>query len=154
MGIKLERLRNTPYTYNYLDGLKPESYVWQGSNGKLTSVKEVSEEAYHWLVQNTNAIEQGELKIVEDEAGLEAKEMIIDIESYEVNTHSREQIVKALSGTVANLNKELAKIKNRDELSFWVDVAKEIKLDSITKQKALANKMGVAVDALFDDDEE
>lgn len=154
MGVKLERLRNIPYTYNYLDGLRPESYVWQGSTGKLTSIKEVSDEAFHWLLQNTNAILNGELRIVEDEQGKEAKEMIVDIEEYERNTHSREQIIKALNGSVPNLKKELSKIQNKDEVSFWIDVAKEMGIDSAVKQKALAEKIGVPYDILFADDEE
>lgn len=154
MGIKLERLRNTPYTYNYLDGLRPESYVWQGSNGKLTSVKEVSEEAFHWLLQNTNAIGSGELRVVEDEAGKEAKEMIPDLEAYELNTHTREQIIKILNGTIPNLKKEVAKIENKDEISFWIDVAREIGIDSTSKQKILAEKINVPFDVLFDEDSE
>lgn len=112
-------------------------------------------EVVDWLLMNSVTFSEGELVIVEDSD--EAKEIISNIddtEKYENNTHSREEIVKILEGNFMKMKSELGKITVLQEKQYVVDLAKEIKLDSSSKQKYLADWLDVPVDILFVDDNE
>lgn len=152
MGIKLERLRNAPYEVNYNYGVRPERYVWNPSKGKLSTVVEVSDDCYMYLLQNSSCFRDGELRIIESEFASAEKD-VIDIEEYKANSHSREEVENLLKGNVNKLKAELDKIENPSEITYFVDVAKEIKIDKASVQKALADKIGTPVDVLFDDEE-
>ena len=150
MGIWLERHQTTDYTYNYKEGDRiVKTYYWNGVKGKLIDKKELTEEAFNALMQTSNAVQDGELRIVEDEAGKEAIEYISDVEDYKNNARTRDEIVKLLNGNVNALKKELAKVTNKNELLFFADVCKQEQIDSVSKQKAIADAIGSTVEAVF-----
>lgn len=151
--VKLARHRATDYYVNYPTnngGFK--SYVWSGSKGKRIDTKEVPLEVIDYLMVNSRCFKEGELRIVEDTP--EAKEIIETIpekEEYEMNSHTKEEVESLLSGNFNKMKSELTKITNKDEKKFFIEVAKEIKLDSNSKLKFLAEWYGVKQDILFEE---
>jgi hypothetical protein len=148
--IKVARYRNTPYVFNYITNGGQKRYEWSGSKGSKIDIKSLPEEAVNYLLMNSICFDEGELIIIEDTE--DAKEMasnIGNLENYENNAHTREEVIELLKGAIKVLKEEIAKITNKQELLFMVDVAKEIKLDSSSKQKVLADALNVPVDILF-----
>lgn len=153
--IKLERLRPIPYFVNYNNNGRLEPYHWTGSKNGKRDIKEVPEYVVNWLLISSTCFKDGELAIVEDtKESKEIKENIADINDYENNTHSREEIVSLLTGNFPKMKSELGKITAIGEKQFVINTAKEIKLDSASKRKWLAEWMNVPEDILFDIDEE
>jgi hypothetical protein len=148
--IKVARYRNIPYIYNYITTTGVKRYEWSGSKGDKVDIKLLPEDAVNYLLMNSICFDQGELVIIEDSE--DAKEIVSNIgniEGYENNAHTREEVVKHLNGSVKNLKEVIGKITNKQEILFMVDVAKEIELDSSSKQKVLADALNVPVDILF-----
>ena len=153
--IKVARYRNVPYVVNYnLNGM-PRTYTWAGSKNGKYEVKEIPEEVVNWLVMNSQCFNDGELVIVdESEDAKEIVDNIIEKEQYENNTHTKEEIIKILNSNYNTMVSKLEKITVNEEKRFVIDVAKEIKLDSVKKQKYLADWVGVPADILFTEDDE
>lgn len=154
--IKVARYRQFPYIVNFPfgDGTY-KTYQWSGSKGNKVDIKLIPEEVVNWLLMESVCFKQGELVIVEDSK--EAKEIIEnidDVEEYKNNTQSREEIIEILKGNFNKMKAELKKITNPDQKKFVVDIAKEIKLDSHSKLKFIAEWFGVEKDLLFDDEED
>lgn len=149
MGVKLRRIKNAPYYVNYNNGARIETYTFQPSKGKLCTELEVSDDCYADMLQNSTCFKDGELMVVgrDDE---ELKGEIMEFDEYKANCHSREDVEKILNMPIKKMEVEIAKITNKTELGFFVDVAKEIGMDSVTKQKALAKQMGIEFDVLFE----
>lgn len=152
--VKIARLRNFPYTVNYTQsangGLK--TYQWIGSKGNKYDIKEIPKEVVDWLMIASNCFKDGELKIIEDtEIAKEAVSNITEKEEYQNNTHTREEIIKILQGSLSKMKSELEKITVQAEKQYVLDVAKEIKLDVASKQKFIAEWIGAPVDILFDE---
>jgi hypothetical protein len=148
--IKIARYRFAPYIVNYITNGGIKTYTWTGSKGNKVDIKSIPEEVVDWLVMNSSCFREGELVIIEDTK--EAKEIvenIDDVEEYRVNSHSKEEAVKLLEGNANKMKSELNKITNKDAKKFFIDVAKEIKLDSSAKQSFLAEWFGVKKDILF-----
>jgi hypothetical protein len=153
--IKLERRRLTPYFVNYNNNGRLEPYQWTGSKKGQRDIKEVPEYVVNWLLINSVCFKDGELAIVEDtEEAKEIKENIADIVEYENNSHSREEIVSLLTGNFLKMKSELGKITAIGEKQFIINIAKEIKLDSASKRKWLAEWMNVPEDILFSEEKE
>lgn len=153
--LKVARYRNSPYTVNFITNGGLKTYQWASSKTNKTDVKALPSEVVDWLLMNSVTFSEGELVIVEEtEEAKEAISNIDDTEKYENNTHSREEIVKILEGNFMKMKSELGKITVLQEKQYVVDVAKEIKLDSSSKQKYLADWLDVPVDILFVDDNE
>lgn len=153
MEIKVARYRNYPYIVNYDNGSSVKKYRWNGSKGSKHEVKSIPKEVVDHLVMNSQCFRQGELKIIDDTE--EAKETIDNLdekEEYEANTHSFEEAEKILKGNYKKMEKELQNITVHDEKKFFIEVAKEINLDSATKQKILADWYGVDRETLFSDE--
>lgn len=151
--IKLARNRSYPFVVNFStsEGFV-KVYEWAGSKGSYVDVKEVPEEVVQHLIMNTVTFVDGELTIIEDSD--KAKEAVENLpEEYKNNGHTKEQIIELLNGTIKDLKAELDKIEDKGEINFFVEVAKEIKLDSKGKLKLLAEKINVPEDILFDDEE-
>lgn len=149
--IKIARYRTTPYIVNFTTNGGIKTYSWTGSKGSKIDTKPVPEEVVDWLVMNSVCFRDGELAIIEEsEQAKEIVSNIDDIEEYKNNTHSKDQAVKILEGNINKMKSELKKITNKDEKKFFVDVAKEINLDSSAKQTFLAEWYGVKKDILFD----
>jgi hypothetical protein len=151
--IKIARYRTSPYIVNYTVSGGIKTYSWSGSKGKKVDIKPIPEEVVDWLVMNSACFREGELAIIEDtEQAKEIVSNIDDVEEYKKNTHSKEDAVKLLEGNVNKMKSELKKITNKGEMKFFIDVAKEIKLDSNAKLTFLAEWYGVKKDILFHED--
>lgn len=144
--IKIARYRFAPYIVNYGN----KSYAWSGSKGKKVDIKSIPEEVVDWLTMNSVCFREGELVIIEDSQ--EAKEIVEnldDVEEYRNNSFSKEDAIKLLEGNANKMKAELNKIENKDTKKFFIDIAKEINLDSSAKQSFLAEWFGVKKDILF-----
>lgn len=150
--VKIARLRNFPYTVNYTVNGGLKTYQWAGSRGDKQDTKEIPAEVVDWLIMTSRCFKDGELKIIEDSA--EAKDFVSnidDIDSYNNNTHTRDEIIKILQGNFNKMKATLEKITVHSEKQYVLDVAKEIKLDAASKQKFIAEWIGAPVDVLFDE---
>ncbi|MNF66340.1 hypothetical protein D3C84_481290 [compost metagenome] len=150
--IKLARYRNTSYFVKYDADGSNRQYTWNGSKNGKAEIKEVPREVVDWLSMNSICFDKGELVIVsEDEGSKEIKDGIVEIETYENNTHSKEEIEKLLKGNFMKMKSELGKVTVDSEKSFVIEVASELK-DDLTKGKLdfLAEWMGIDSAILFD----
>lgn len=146
--VILARYKNTDYTVNY----ENKRYLWAGSRGNIVSKKEVPLEVYEWLTMNTTAIKKGELVLDKSNENIEElKENIYEIEEYEVNSISKEEIKKLLEGNYKKMESEFKKITVDSTKRFILDVAREIKLESAAKQKFIKEWMGteLTIEELF-----
>src|SRR5690554_1745281 len=108
MGIKLARYRNTNYFVRCPLAGGEKQYTWTGAKGNKVDIKEVPQDVFDYLTMNSLCFDKGELVIIEDnEESKQAKENIADQESYEKNSHSKDEIEKILKGNFAKMKKEL-----------------------------------------------
>lgn len=150
--IKLARYRNTSYFVKYTGNGQERQYTWSGSKNGRPDVKVVPREVVDWLTMNTSCFDKGQLVIQEEDLIVnEIKDTITEVDTYENNTHTKEDIEKLLGGNINKLKAELKKITVDSEKQFVIDVASDMK-DDLTKGKldALADWMGVSADILFD----
>lgn len=153
--LKVARYRNSPYTVNYITNGGLKAYQWSPSKHNKTDVKDLPIDVVDWLLMNSVTFSEGELVIVEEsEEAQDAISNIDDTEKYENNTHSRDEIVKILEGNFMKMKSELSKVTVNQEKQYIVNIAKEIKLDSSSKQKFLADWLEVPADVLFADEDE
>jgi len=152
--IKVARYRTAPYIVNFPFNGGHKTYSWSGSKGNKTDIKPLPQEVIDYLMMNSACFRLGELAIIEDtKEAKEVVENIDEVEEYKNNTHSKEQVVKILEGNFMKMKSELGKVTNKSEKKFFIDVAKEIQLDSTSKQKFLAEWFGVKQDILFADED-
>lgn len=152
--IKVARYRTTPYFVNFQTNGGLKAYSWAGSKNNKVDTKNVPEEVIDWLLMNSVCFTEGELAIIEDSEEAKALvENIDDVEEYKNNTHSRDEAVKILEGTLNKMKSELKKITNKGEQKFFIEIAKEIKLDSSSKLSYLSEWYGVKKDILFPEPE-
>jgi hypothetical protein len=150
--IKIARYRTTPYIVNFITNGGTKTYSWTGSKGNKVDIKSIPTEVVDWLVMNSACFREGELAIIEEtEVAKEIVSNIDDVEEYRNNTHSKEDAVKILEGNINKMKSELKKISHKGEKKFFIDVAKEIKLDSNAKLTFLSEWYGVKKDILFED---
>lgn len=150
--VKLARYRNTSYFVQYENNGMTRQYTWSGSRNGRPDIKEVPREVVDWLTMNSVCFDKGQLVIVDEEPVVnEIKDSIAEVETYENNTHTRDEIVKLLQGNINKLKSELKKITVDSEKQFVVDIANELKED-LTKGKldAVADWMNVDSAILFD----
>lgn len=151
--IKVARHRTSNYYVNYHTmngGVK--TYMFSGSKGNKVDTKPLPMEVIDYLMVNSLCFKNGDLHIVEDSK--EAKEVVESLpekEEYEANTHTREEAENILKGNFNKMKATLKKVTNKDEMKFFIDVAKEIELDSNAKLKFLSEWYGVKQDILFGD---
>lgn len=150
--IKLARYRNTSYFVKYDADGSNRQYTWNGSKNGKADIKEVPREVVDWLAMNSICFDKGELVILdEDNSSKEIKDGIVEIETYENNTHSAEEIEKLLKGNFMKMKSDLGKITVDSEKNFVIEVASTLKED-LTKGKLdfLADWMGIDSSVLFD----
>ncbi|MCA1025675.1 hypothetical protein LCM23_06195 [Cytobacillus kochii] len=150
--VKLARHRNTSYFVRYDADGSNKQWTWAGSKNGRIDTKEVPREVVDWLQMNSVCFDKGELVIVGDAKDIsELKDGISDIEAYESNTHSNEDIEKLLNGNINKMKSELKKITVDSEKQFVVEVATHLR-DSLTKGKLdfIAEWMGTDSSILFD----
>lgn len=150
--VKLARYRNTSYFVRYDADGSNRQYTWNGSKNGKAEIKEVPREIVDWLQMSTICFDKGELVIVEDnEVTKEVKDGIVELETYENNTHTQEEIEKLLGGNINKMKAELKKITVDSEKQFVIEVASSLK-DELTKGKLdfISEWMGVDSSILFD----
>jgi hypothetical protein len=150
--VKLARYRNTSYFVKYDADGSNRQFTWNGSKNGKAEIKEVPREVVEWLSMNSICFDKGELVIIEDdEKSKEIKDGIVEIEVYENNTHTQEEIEKILNGNINKMKAELKKITVDSEKQFVIEVASSFK-DDLTKGKLdfLSEWMGVDSSILFD----
>ena len=148
--VKVARYRTAPYFVNHITDGGIKAYSWSGSKGNKVDIKEIPEEVVDRLMMESVCFRDGELVIIEeDDKAKELVSNIDDLEEYRNNTHSKEEVIKILEGNYKKMEAELNKITNKDEKKFFIDVAKEINVDSNAKLNILANWFGVKRDILF-----
>lgn len=146
--VVLARYKNTDYTVNY----ENKRYVWYGSKGSIISKREVPMDVYEWLTMNTFALQNGELVLDSSNENLEElKENIYEIEEYEVNSISKDDIAKLLNGNFKKMESELNKIEADSTKRFVLEVAREIGLESSAKQRFRKEWLGseLTIEELF-----
>ena len=146
--VTLLRHRGTEYVVNY----ENKKYVWPPSRGNIISKKDVPMDVYEWLTSYTTAFRFGELVLDETNENIdELKEHIYEIEHYEVNSISKDEIKKILEGNFKKMESELNKIKLDSTKRFVLDVAKEIKIESAAKQRFIKEWLGteLTIEELF-----
>lgn len=146
--VTLLRHRGTEYVVNY----ENKKYVWPPSRGNIISKKDVPMDVYEWLTSYTTAFRFGELVLDETNENIdELKEHIYEIEEYEANSISKDEIKKILEGNFKKMESELNKIKLDSTKRFVLDVAKEIKIESAAKQRFIKEWLGteLTIEELF-----
>lgn len=150
--VKLARYRNTSYFVKYTGNGQERQYTWSGSKNGRPDIITVPRDVVDWLTMNTLCFDKGQLVILEDEEVVkEIKDTITEVDAYENNTHTKDEIEKLLGGNINKLKAELKKITVDSEKQFVIDTASDMK-DDLTKGKldALAEWMGVSADILFE----
>ena len=146
--VTLLRHRGTEYVVNY----ENKKYVWPPSRGNVVSKKDVPMDVYEWLTSYTTAFRFGELVLDKTNENIdELKERIYEIEEYEANSISKDEIKKILEGNFKKMESELNKIKLDSTKRFVLDVAKEIKIESAAKQRFIKEWLGteLTIEELF-----
>lgn len=146
--VTLLRHRGTEYVVNY----ENKKYVWPPSRGNIISKRDVPMDVYEWLTSYTTAFRFGELVLDKTNENIdELKEHIYEIEDYEANSISKDEIKKILEGNFKKMESELNKIKLDSTKRFVLDVAKEIKIESAAKQRFIKEWLGteLTIEELF-----
>ena len=153
--IKVARYKTTPFVVNYFNesGIKT-TYNFNGAKNK-PEVKEMGDDIVNWLSSATTTFTDGELVIVDDtEEAKEIKENIPELEEIAPQLKTKEEIIEILNMPQKKMEKELNKIEIKSQKDFVCDIAIEIKLDSLSKQKFIADWAGKDRELMFDFDEE
>ena len=152
--INVSRYRDGEYTVNYMMNGRPVTYKWAGSQGSKIDTKPIPEYVVDWLIMSTTAIKNGSLVIEKDETSKEIIKNIGYEEDIKDVVHTREEIEAILKGNINKMKSELKKITNETEKDFVINIAQEIKIDSVGKREFLAEWMGIDVNMLFYNEEE
>ncbi|EGT3606916.1 hypothetical protein FKF97_10965 [Clostridium perfringens] len=148
--VILERHRPTPYTVNY----ENKKYEWLGSKNGVPSTKKVKREVYDFLAMGTSALESGKLilgKIMSEELKEELLEEIPDVEKYEINALTKEDVEKMLKGNLKTMEKAFSEIEESSTKQFIYKIAKEMKIENSNKQKMIKDLIGsdLSIEELF-----
>lgn len=147
--VKLARLRSTEYTVNFDTGIRKLEYKWAGcKKGGKPMVKEVPIEVFDYLNMTTSTLSSGALVIAEEEPKKEEfVELISEVEEYENNSHTHDEIVALLKGNMAKMKKELSAITSKQEKMFVKEIA-----DEISSTEGLNNTKLEFIDKWFKDE--
>lgn len=154
--IKVFRYRTTPYVVNFPTPTGVQSYHFSGSKKGINESRYLPQEVVQWLQLSTACLKNGEL-VIDKESLVENTEVYVDeieLNEYEKNAHTREEIELILTGNFMKMKSALNEITSESEKKFVVDVAKEINIDSNGKRNFLAKWIGVDKDLLFPEDDE
>lgn len=152
--INVSRYRDGEYTINYMMNGRPVTYKWAGSQGNKIDTKPIPEYVIDWLIMSTTAIKNGSLVIEKDEASKEIIKNIGYEEEVKDVVHTREEVETILKGNINKMKSELNKITNQTEKDFVINIAQEMKIDSVGKREFLAEWMEISVEMLFANEEE
>lgn len=153
--VLLERHRKREYTVRF----ENKRYFWAGAKGNIISKVLVPREVYDYLAMSTNCLKNGEL-IVSSNTPKELKEEldneIYEKDEQEANALTREDVEKILKSTLPSMKVALEKITSFSTKQFILDIAKEIKISNVNKQKFIKDWYGteLPLEDLFELDEE
>lgn len=148
--VILERHRPTPYTVN----CENKKYEWLGAKNGVPSTKRIPREVYDFIAMGTSALSSGKLilsnKMKEDQVE-ELKEEIINIEEYDKNALTKEDVEKMLKGNLNTVKKALKEVTEYSTKQFIYQVAKDMQLDNSNKQKMIKELLGseLSIEDLF-----
>ncbi len=153
--IKLERIQTSPYEVSYK---QPNgnmlTYRWIGAKLRGSTIErnivEVEDFVYEWLKYDTACFQNKKLTVVEDEQKEELQYVLTEEE--QVPFHTVEEVISLLGGTAKELKAVVAKI-SEEEVRNFVRIAKETNLDSSSKKKVLADKLGLPTSILFNEED-
>lgn len=151
--IILERHRPTPYVVNF----ENKRYEWLGAKNGVPSSKKVSREVYDFIAMGSSALESGKLvlsKKMDKVYTEELKEEIADVEKYENNALTKEEIEKMLKGNLKAMEKAFSEIEDFGTKQFIYKIAKELKIENVNKQKMIKDLIGseLSIEELFDEE--
>jgi hypothetical protein len=153
--VKLERLLDTPYEYDYiLPNGSRKSYKWRGAKVGSRSIQEVDDDVFEDMKYHSVTLKNKKLVLVledNEESKLKQEEIesTMTDEDIEKKVYSVEEIKTLLEGNYKKLESVLKK-ENADTIATFVRVAKDIKLDSASKLDILAKLSNVPIDVLFE----
>lgn len=149
--INISRYRGGDYTVNYDNNSRLMTYKWTGSKGDRIDTKAIPDYVVDWLIVGTNAIKNGSLVIEQDENSKEIVENINYKEEIKSVVHTRAEIEKILKGNTNTMKSRLNAITNENEKNFVIDVAQDMKIDSMAKREFLSEWTGIDMNMLFED---
>ncbi|HCL4447330.1 TPA: hypothetical protein N2D16_002936 [Clostridium botulinum] len=151
-NIKVARYKNLPYGVYYEDNGIKKPYKWSGSKGNILDIKPVPESVVNWIMQNAKTFDDAELVIIEDtEEAQEIAENIENIEDIKENLYTRQEVEDILTGNFMKMKSDLEKVTLKTEKDFICRVAQEIGIDSMGKQKFLAEWADKKREVLFEE---
>lgn len=150
MSVKLERLQTTPYAVTYVQPNGNEiTYTWTGAKDYARCIVEVDDVVYQWLKYNTICFQKKKLVVVDEEMKEDVEVLFTEDDDRKVYT--LQEIKGLLDGNVKELKAELQDM-SEDNAREFINVAKQIKLDSSSKRQALAKKVKLPVEIVFDEE--
>lgn len=149
--VKLERLQTTPYSVSYQ---QPNgnliNYNWVGAKDYARCIVEVDEVVYDWLKFNTVCFQKKKLVVVDEE---QKQDMEYILSEEEVGkTYTLQQIKELLGGSLKDLKAEVEQMSD-DDVREFINIAKQINLDSASKRNVLAKKLKMPVEIIFGEEE-
>lgn len=151
MAIKLERLQTTPYGVSYP---QPNgnmiTYNWVGAKDYARCIVEVDDVVYEWLKYNTQCFQNKKLVVVDEEQKQDMENLLTEEEA-NAPVYTLQQTKELLNGSVKDLKAEVEKM-SEDNVREFINVAKQIKLDSASKRAVLAKKLKMPVEIVFSEE--
>lgn len=126
-------------------------YEWLPSSDGYEDMIELPFRDVQYLHTTSATFKRGYLYIDDAEA---RKRLGLEKEEVKLNLVSREDIEKALKGNIAQLKKLLDTVKNSENIALSREVytiAKEIKVDNITKLQLIAEATNIPMEVLIDE---
>lgn len=148
--VRLERLQVTPYAVTYVQPNGNEiTYTWTGARDYARCIVEVDDVVYQWLKYNTVCFQKKKLVVVDEEMKQDVEVLFTEEDDRKVYT--LQEIKELLNGNAKDLKAELQDM-SEDNAREFINVAKQIKLDSSSKRQALAKKVKLPVEIVFDEE--
>lgn len=150
MSIRLERLQSTPYSVTYFQPNGNEiTYTWAGAKDYARSIVEVDEAVYQWLKYNTLCFQNKKLVIVDEDMKDDIEVLFTEEDDRKVYT--LQEVKALLNGSLKDLKAELENM-SEDNVMEFINVARQMKLDSSSKRNALAKKVKLPTEIVFDEE--
>lgn len=141
--IKLERWKNYDYVVNMKDEFNRDIRItWLAAKLNKPTVVSVEQNVYDYLTHYTTTFESGELVVAKDQENYEeVKSQILDVEAYEANAKSKEELIDLLKkANLKKLEAELNKITDNTAKMFTYSVFQDIKEELVGSKIELVEK--------------
>lgn len=152
MAIKLERISPIPYGVTYIQSNgNAINYIWTGAKPYARNIVEVDEEVYNWLKFSTQCFQNKSL-IVVDEEQKEDMKFILSEEELKAPVYTLAEIESLLKGSTKELKTVVEKL-TEEQISEFITIAKQMKLDSSSKRSVLAKALKMPVEIIFSEED-